>query len=248
MAKPHTTEQFIKKCIKIHGTDKYDYSEINYVNNRTKIKIICKVCGNIFYQRPDNHIYRMYGCPICAKISRANKQKMGKALFVQKAKEIHCDKYDYSSIRYESNRKHIKIYCKLCSEFFMQRPYSHLKGWGHQKCCSDIFSPTEYGKAHPKAILYIIHCWGMDEAFYKIGVTSKSIRKRFNSLEDYQYEILFEKELSGYDARKTEIELHKLHKKYKHIPFIKFSGYTECFSYIDFNKVKEVIKDINVVN
>ena len=39
-----TTEQFIEKARKIHG-DKYDYSKVNYVNNRVKIIIICPKHG-----------------------------------------------------------------------------------------------------------------------------------------------------------------------------------------------------------
>ena len=35
-----TTEQFIKKAQQIHN-NKYDYSKVEYVNNRTKVCIIC---------------------------------------------------------------------------------------------------------------------------------------------------------------------------------------------------------------
>lgn len=39
MAKRLTQEEFILKSKKIHG-DKYDYSKVNYINNRTKVCII----------------------------------------------------------------------------------------------------------------------------------------------------------------------------------------------------------------
>ena len=58
-----TTEKFIKKAREIHN-DKYDYSLVNYINNRIKIKIICKKHG-LFEQRPDAHINQKQGCPIC---------------------------------------------------------------------------------------------------------------------------------------------------------------------------------------
>ena len=48
------TEQFILNSKKIHG-DKYNYSLVNYVNNKTNVKLICKVHGE-FEIRPDNHI------------------------------------------------------------------------------------------------------------------------------------------------------------------------------------------------
>ena len=63
------TEEFIPKAIKIHG-NKYDYSRVNYVNNHTKIEIIChekdmfgKEHGS-FWQTPGNHLFGR-GCPIC---------------------------------------------------------------------------------------------------------------------------------------------------------------------------------------
>lgn len=58
-----TKQEFIKKSNHIHH-NKYDYSLVDYKNNKTKIKIICKQCGNIFEQLPENHL-NGYGCPNC---------------------------------------------------------------------------------------------------------------------------------------------------------------------------------------
>ena len=51
---------FIEKANLVHN-NKYDYSLVNYINNKTKIKIICKLHG-IFEQTPDSHL-RGRGCP-----------------------------------------------------------------------------------------------------------------------------------------------------------------------------------------
>lgn len=56
------TQQFINKAKLIHG-DKYDYSKVEYVNNNTKVCIICPKHGE-FWQTPDNHIQGC-GCPEC---------------------------------------------------------------------------------------------------------------------------------------------------------------------------------------
>ena len=53
---------FIKKYRKIHG-DKYDYSKVDYINNHTKVCIICPEHGE-FWQVPNNHL-NGYGCPKC---------------------------------------------------------------------------------------------------------------------------------------------------------------------------------------
>jgi len=58
-----TTEKFIEKAKKVHG-DKYDYSLVNYTNNRTKVEIICKEHG-VFIQTPEKHILKSRGCPTC---------------------------------------------------------------------------------------------------------------------------------------------------------------------------------------
>lgn len=55
-------EYFIEKAISVHG-NRYDYSKVNYVNQNTKIEIVCPEHGS-FYQIPSSHL-RGSGCPIC---------------------------------------------------------------------------------------------------------------------------------------------------------------------------------------
>ena len=59
-----TTEDFIAKGREVHG-NKYDYSKVEYVNNTTKVCIICPEHGE-FWQRPNSHLSRKQGCPHCA--------------------------------------------------------------------------------------------------------------------------------------------------------------------------------------
>lgn len=55
---------FISECQKVHG-DKYDYSKVEYKNNKTKVCIVCKEHGE-FWQTPDNHL-KGKGCPRCSQ-------------------------------------------------------------------------------------------------------------------------------------------------------------------------------------
>ena len=57
-------EDFVKKSKEIHG-NKYDYSKVNYINNRTKVCIICPKHGE-FWQTPAHHLFNQ-GCPKCAE-------------------------------------------------------------------------------------------------------------------------------------------------------------------------------------
>jgi hypothetical protein len=54
--------EFIEKAIEKHG-NKYDYSNLKYINDKTKVKIICPNHGE-FEQKPSNHLMGQ-GCPIC---------------------------------------------------------------------------------------------------------------------------------------------------------------------------------------
>ena len=57
-----TTEDFIKKAKAIHG-EKYDYSNVEYVNAYTPVAIGCSVHGS-FFQIPGKHLMGR-GCPFC---------------------------------------------------------------------------------------------------------------------------------------------------------------------------------------
>ena len=134
MSKRLTTKEFIMKANHIHHNE-YDYSLVNYLNNRTKIKIICLTHG-IFEQQPDSHL-RGRGCPICYGKLKSNINE-----FINKVKIIHNNKYDYSKSVYINNTSPISIICPKHGEFF-QEPKSHLIGKGCAKCAG-LFMNTEY--------------------------------------------------------------------------------------------------------
>jgi len=125
MPKKKTKEEFIKDARKKHG-DKYDYSNVEYVNNATKICIKCPKHGE-FWQTPISHL-RSCGCPRCGGTGVLTKEE-----FIKKAKEIHGDKYDYSKVNYVN--AHTKV-CIICGEHgeFWQYPADHTNGHGCPKC------------------------------------------------------------------------------------------------------------------
>ena len=61
-------EDFIAKAKRVHG-DKYDYSLVDYVGNKTQVKLICPKHGE-FLTRPDNHTNSGAGCKRCALENR----------------------------------------------------------------------------------------------------------------------------------------------------------------------------------
>lgn len=130
-------QNFIEKSKSIHG-NKYDYSHVQYTNNRTHVTIICPIHGE-FSQNPTNH-YR-YGCKQCALAERDNKLRKTTSEFTKEAKEIHQNKYSYSKVQYRQAHKKVKITCPLHGDF-LQTPRSHLNGRGCPSC--------KQGESHPR--------------------------------------------------------------------------------------------------
>lgn len=125
-----TIEEFIAKAKAVHG-DKYDYSMVEYFNNHTPVKIICPIHG-IFEQRPNNHL-NGNECPQCARVSATKKQSTSQDLWIERAKRIHHNKYDYSKVKYVNNHTAISIICPIHGEF-LQTPANHIKGQGCPIC------------------------------------------------------------------------------------------------------------------
>ena len=125
-----TTEEFITKAKAVHG-DRYDYSKVKYINNQTKVCIICPIHGD-FIQRPLDHI-KGSGCPECGKVKNVESRRKTTDHFIDEARKVHGDKYDYSNVNYESMSKKVCIICKEHGEFW-QTPYTHLNGHGCSKC------------------------------------------------------------------------------------------------------------------
>ena len=57
--------------------------------------------------------------------------------YIEKAKAINGDKYDYSKVKYINAVTKIHIICPEYGEF-LQLPYNHLKGCGCPKCCGNF--------------------------------------------------------------------------------------------------------------
>lgn len=130
MSKRLTTDDFITKSKEIHG-DKYDYSNVDYINARTNVKIICKLHG-VFNQSPDNHLHGK-GCCICGLKKQVNDRTLSVKEFIDRANKVHNYKYNYSSVDYHNNRKNVSIICKIHG-VFNQFPDNHLKGNGCPVC------------------------------------------------------------------------------------------------------------------
>lgn len=133
-----TKEIFIEKACKKHD-NKYDYSKVYYVNNITKVCIICPEHGE-FEQTPKTHL-KGCGCQKCGHNATSKSKRSTKKDFIKKAREVHGDKYYYSKVDYVNNRTKVCIICPEHDEFW-QTPDTHARGIGCPKC-SGKYCPTK---------------------------------------------------------------------------------------------------------
>ncbi len=120
-----TQDEFIRRANEKHG-GKYDYSKVDYHGAETKVCIICPKHGE-FWQTPHRHLMGDR-CPMCSSRAKLNTEE-----FINRARAIHGDKYDYSKVQYVDNMTNVCIICPKHGEFW-QRPSSHLIGQGCPVC------------------------------------------------------------------------------------------------------------------
>ena len=135
-----TKETFLKESIEIHG-DKYDYSDVEYINTHTDVKIICPEHGD-FKQTPSSHISGS-GCIKCGIIKRTVSQTFTQDQFINRAIEKHGNKFNYEKVIYINSSTKIMIICNSCNHNFDQQANGHLRGQGcpyctNQKLCDDL--------------------------------------------------------------------------------------------------------------
>jgi hypothetical protein len=136
-----TLEQFIDEARAVHG-DKYDYSKVMYETNKTPVIIICtKENHGEFKQTPKNHTKMHQGCPKCYDDTKVKTTDQ----FIQKAKKIHGDKYDYSLVVYVNTDLNVKIICPVHG-IFEQSPHSHLNGSDCIKCANNMRTLEQFIK------------------------------------------------------------------------------------------------------
>jgi hypothetical protein len=221
MSKRLTTEEFITKAIIVHG-DRYDYSKVEYIQNKKKIIIICPEHGE-FMQIPSGHI-RGKGCAICS-----NNVISTKSEFIEKANIIHNFKYDYSLIEYKNRHSKILI---LCPDHggFLQKPNNHL----NKQNCPSCAKGGGFDKNKPGYCYYIKFESENNIPLYKIGITTITTKRRLQTMGIYKeytptilQELYFE---NGIDALRVETCILKAYNKFKYKgEKIMVNGNTELF-------------------
>ena len=126
-------EDFVRRAMLKHG-DRYDYSEVEYTNSKSKVRIRCRKHG-VILQSPSNHL--RHGCQLCGLREAHSTWALDTERFIAKAKLVHPDSgYDYSAASYLGGMDKVKIVCPRHGAF-QQRANNHLAGIGCPRCGRD---------------------------------------------------------------------------------------------------------------
>lgn len=133
-----TQAEFIKKAVSIHG-NKYDYSQIVYKNNLTKVQILCPEHGP-FSQTPGNHTHKTnpQGCPACGGRTYWTTER-----FIAEAKQVHGRKYDYKKVICTDSVTVVSIICPEHGEFLQDAQHHIIRKQGCRQCGGTVKKTTE---------------------------------------------------------------------------------------------------------
>ena len=234
-----STEEFIVKARTRHG-DKYSYAKSQYVTATKSILITCPIHGD-FEQRANQHLYGN-GCPACAREAtlfkvggRLTEEELKSALTKDSNKHIEIDFSTYTGWE----KKTLKCVCPEHGEFTASPKNFHHRVHGCIDCTENLnsHSRSNYVKIakrnmQGKARLYVIRCWSEDEEFYKVGITTTSIRYRFSGKSfPYKYEIIQEIIDDAENIWNLEKVINRLAKDFQYTPKQYFHGVTECYKF-----------------
>lgn len=248
-----TNEQFIQEAIQVHG-DIYDYSQVDYVYSMAKVDIICPTHG-VFSQLPSAHL-QGWGCKLCnskfyprcdipQEQLDAWELETRKQSFLRKAKELHGDHYDYSKIDFKRVMDKVEIICPEHGSFW-QRPMSHIAKGAHGcKACATLGFDYQ-----ASAILYLLKFQKDYATFWKIGITNRSVKRRYMFRGEYKTitEQTTWKFATGWDAFRAEQEVMKTFASYRMqflFPLLTNYGDSECFTLkLPVHKVKSFVDSL----
>ena len=167
-----------------------------------------------------------------------NKQNLEN--FINKANQIHNNKYDYSEFKYINNSSKSKIICPIHG-MFEQTLNSHIdQKQGCPFCGYELIGHTKTKfqdsctrNNNSLGIFYIIKCFDENEQFYKVGITSLSLSKRYTKTNmPYKYKIIQELNFNPNLVWNLELLIKRYIKNNNLIykPLLVFPGSsTECY-------------------
>lgn len=229
--KKYNNNDFILEASKKHN-NKYNYEKVDYINSKTQIIIICPLHGE-FRQRAGGHLLG-YGCIKCS-----GKEKLTNEKFIDRANNIHNNKYNYDLIEYNNSDSILSIICDKHG-IFNQRASTHLNGCGCP-VCNESKGEREISKTlDTLSIEYLREykfekCKYINELRFDFYIPSINLCIEFNGRQHYE-------EVNGFGGK---VEFDKIKKrdniKYN---FCKLNNINLLIiKYKDINEVSNIINE-----
>ena len=222
LSKP--TEQYIEELCSVHG-DRYHLVG-DYINTHTKTPHHCTGCNETWDVRPYN-LLKGHGCPTCAVKSRASKLSKTTEQYIKDLHSVHGERYHLVG-DYLGTMTKIPHHCTSCDKTWGVSPDSLLHGKGCPTCAEYGFDPNA-----PSICYYLRVSSPVYGKLYKIGITNKSVEKRFynddlqkiTTIKTWDFK-------TGSDARDMEREILAKHSgdRYTGEPVLRSNGNTELFT------------------
>ena len=110
----------------------YKIFSCELINAKKPIPFYCERHG--WFWMSINNLLKGEKCKFCKKVKKSiqHRKEYGKK-FIEMAKVIHNNFYDYSKVSYVKNSIDVRIICPIHGEF-LQTPNNHLQGKGCQIC------------------------------------------------------------------------------------------------------------------
>ena len=125
-----TIDEFVDKSKEFYK-DKYDYSNVKYVNCKAKVLLKCIKHDNEFEITPDAHLNSVSqnssgGCAMCHKETMKSIFMKSKENFIAESVIKYSNWFDYSKVEYDGAKKFITLICKKHNNEFEITPDTHL--------------------------------------------------------------------------------------------------------------------------
>lgn len=138
--KPYTNEDVLERLRELYG-DEYDYTQVDYKNNRTPIILRCKK-HDVVFSRTLQNLMRGWGCPACNKEQgntwadvvektydpSRRSERWTTERFIAESKAYHGEGFfDYSQCHYVNNDTPVTLIRIADGAVVKVRPYEHLR-------------------------------------------------------------------------------------------------------------------------
>lgn len=209
--------------IKYDNSYLYDHIKIEDFVYDTDTKVICKKHGE-FVVNTKNHMLGVGNCKKCVGKERKSKEQL-----IDEMIKLHDNEYSYVFPDVWSMQTKIDIECKNHGTFKASIK-NHLGN--NSKCPSCSKENNGWSKScfinsakDSNCLFYTLLCYNENEYFYKIGITSKSIKERYSGKSlPYNYIVLSTTIGDAETVWNIEKSNLKHLKQYHYKPMIKFKG------------------------